>query len=215
MPRRRRQRSPNASRKPSALDAAARVLSENGQPMATKEMIGAMAEQGYWESPGGKTPHATLYAAILREIQQKGEQRRFRKVESGKFALVRSAVQIWSATPERSLLGLESLPTPQASYDCGGASHAQQPDDERRLGDYDGRALAIRCKHDGVRQLWIFVTWNIQCRGRIMNNRKIWVQIQPLERVHCKLISSHDREHEFGCCRYLSRCKIEGKVKSP
>jgi hypothetical protein len=80
---------PKGERKPSALDAAARVLGENGQPMASKEMIEAMAQKGYWKSPGGKTPHATLYAAILREIQQKGKDARFRKVERGKFALAK------------------------------------------------------------------------------------------------------------------------------
>jgi hypothetical protein len=80
---------PKGERKPSALDAAARVLGENGQPMASKEMIEAMAQKGYWKSPGGKTPHATLYAAILREIQQKGKDARFKKVERGKFALAK------------------------------------------------------------------------------------------------------------------------------
>ena len=46
-----------------------------------------MADKGYWSSPGGKTPHATLYSAILREIQAKGDQARFVKAERGKFAL--------------------------------------------------------------------------------------------------------------------------------
>ena len=31
-------------------------------------MIDAMTTKGLWTSPGGKTPHATLYSAILREI---------------------------------------------------------------------------------------------------------------------------------------------------
>ena len=65
------------------------MLGEKGQPMASKEMIDAMAQKGYWKSPGGKTPHATLYAAILREIQQKGKEARFRKVERGKFTLAK------------------------------------------------------------------------------------------------------------------------------
>jgi hypothetical protein len=42
--------------------------------------------QGYWKSPGGKTPHAKLYAAIQREIKTKGNEARFQKVEHGKFA---------------------------------------------------------------------------------------------------------------------------------
>ena len=71
----------------SALDAAAEVLRKAGKPMRSQEMIVAMAEQGLWESPAGKTPHATLYAAILREIGAKGDAARFRKVERGQFAL--------------------------------------------------------------------------------------------------------------------------------
>ena len=69
----------------SALDAAAQVLQSSGQAMRAQEMIAAMAEQGLWSSPNGKTPHATLYAAILREINDKGGESRFRKVERGKF----------------------------------------------------------------------------------------------------------------------------------
>ncbi|MGE0481261.1 MAG: winged helix-turn-helix domain-containing protein [Phycisphaerae bacterium] len=70
----------------SALDAAAEVLRKSSQPMRAQELIAAMAEQGLWTSPNGKTPHATLYAAMLREINDKGKDARFRKVERGQFA---------------------------------------------------------------------------------------------------------------------------------
>lgn len=50
----------------SALDAAAKVLADAGEPMNAKQMIEAMTTQGLW-NPGGKTSHATLYAANLRE----------------------------------------------------------------------------------------------------------------------------------------------------
>jgi len=73
-------------KKPSALDAAARVLAEAGQAMTCKEMIGAMSAKGYWVSPGGKTPDATLASAILREINIKGEQSRFVKTAPGRYA---------------------------------------------------------------------------------------------------------------------------------
>ena len=69
----------------SALDAAATVLKANGGAMRSGEMIAAMADQSLWSSPNGKTPHATLYAAILREIGAKAKDARFRKVERGKF----------------------------------------------------------------------------------------------------------------------------------
>ena len=54
--------------------------------MRAQELIAAMAEQGLWKSPAGKTPHATLYAAMLREVAAKGSASRFRKVDRGLFA---------------------------------------------------------------------------------------------------------------------------------
>jgi hypothetical protein len=70
----------------SCLNAAAKVLAEKGEPMTCKEMIEAMATKGYWTTPGGKTPHATLYSSIAREIRDKGKNSRFKKSERGKFA---------------------------------------------------------------------------------------------------------------------------------
>ena len=55
--------------------------------MNCQEMIKAMADKRYWTSPGGQTPHATLYSAILREINVKGKDARFKKTERGKFVL--------------------------------------------------------------------------------------------------------------------------------
>ncbi len=74
-------------KKLSALDAAAKVLGESGQAMTTQEMIDAMALKGYWSSPGGQTPAATLYSALLRELTTKGDQARFVKAAPGRFAL--------------------------------------------------------------------------------------------------------------------------------
>jgi hypothetical protein len=45
-----------------------------------------MAAKAYWTSPGGKTPAATLYAAIIRHIAVKGDEARFRKTGKGTFA---------------------------------------------------------------------------------------------------------------------------------
>jgi hypothetical protein len=81
-------KSPVAAEKPkklSALDAAAQVLADSGQPMNCQEMIDAMAAKCYWSSPGGKTPSETLYSAILRELKTKGADARFLKTERGKF----------------------------------------------------------------------------------------------------------------------------------
>jgi hypothetical protein len=73
-------------KKLSAIDAAAQVLAAGKEPMTSKEMIEAMAAKSLWSSPGGKTPHATLYSAIIREIALKGKEARFVKTERGKFA---------------------------------------------------------------------------------------------------------------------------------
>ena len=70
----------------SALDAAAQVLAKASKPMRAKELIAAMAEQGLWKSPAGRTPHATLYAAMLRESRDKGSASRFKWVDRGQFA---------------------------------------------------------------------------------------------------------------------------------
>jgi vancomycin resistance protein YoaR len=73
-------------KKLSALNAAVRVLEETKQAMSCPELIEVMATKGYWTSPGGKTPAATLYSAMLRELQTKGKEARFKKTERGKFA---------------------------------------------------------------------------------------------------------------------------------
>ena len=76
------------SKRMSVLDAAARVLSEIGQPLQCKDIVELMLEHNYW-STKGKTPEATLYSAILREIQKKGKDARFKKVSRGMFAINR------------------------------------------------------------------------------------------------------------------------------
>ena len=73
-------------KKLSAIDAAAQVLSDTKQAMNAKELVEAMAAKNLWTSPGGKTPWATLYSALTREISTKGNDSRFKKTERGKFA---------------------------------------------------------------------------------------------------------------------------------
>ncbi len=72
----------------SGLDAAAQILVEAKEPMGCKDMVEQAIAKGLW-SPGGKTPHATLYAAIIREISKKGKDARFAKVDRGRFQLAR------------------------------------------------------------------------------------------------------------------------------
>jgi len=73
-------------RKPGGLDAAARVLREAGTAMNCGDIVKTALEKGYWQT-GGKTPSATIYAAILREINVKGADARFRKTARGHFEL--------------------------------------------------------------------------------------------------------------------------------
>ena len=72
--------------KMSGLDAAAKVLGDAGEPLNCKTIVERAIEKGYWTT-NGKTPGATVYAAIIREIATKGNDSRFRKTERGKFAL--------------------------------------------------------------------------------------------------------------------------------
>lgn len=75
----------------SALDAAAQVIAVAKIPMRAKEMIAEMEAKGLWKSPGGKTPEATLYAAIIREIAAKGDKARFKKHDKGVFVAGKGA----------------------------------------------------------------------------------------------------------------------------
>jgi len=72
----------------SGVDAAAKVLEEAGEPLSCRHIVERAFEKGYWQSEG-KTPAGTIYAAILREIQKKGDEARFRKAARGKFELAR------------------------------------------------------------------------------------------------------------------------------
>ena len=55
-----------------------------------KEMVEAMSGKGLWKSSGA-TPHATIYAAIIREIAKKGSGSRFRKTDRGHFTVAKNA----------------------------------------------------------------------------------------------------------------------------
>jgi len=82
----------SAEKKPkrlSGLDAAAKVLGLGAAlPMRCGDIVKIMIDRGYWKT-NGKTPAATIYAAITREIAAKGDASRFRKVERGKFTLAK------------------------------------------------------------------------------------------------------------------------------
>jgi hypothetical protein len=68
------------------LDAAATVLTGASKPMSCKELVAQMLTRKLW-STKGKTPAATIGAALARDIQSKKEKSRFRKAGPGLFSL--------------------------------------------------------------------------------------------------------------------------------
>ncbi|MGE3110095.1 MAG: HTH domain-containing protein [Phycisphaerales bacterium] len=66
------------------LDVAAQVLARAAKPMTCKEIVGEMLEKKLWTTTG-KTPEATIYAAIIREIAARGRESRFKKTARGQF----------------------------------------------------------------------------------------------------------------------------------
>jgi len=76
----------------SLIDAAVQVLgTSQGEPMGAKQMVEKITERGLWSpARGGKTPSATLYSAILRDMR-KPSGGRFTKVERGRFTLAKGA----------------------------------------------------------------------------------------------------------------------------
>lgn len=77
-------REPKAKRA-SGLDLAARTLAAAKTPLNAKAIAERVVAAGWRTS--GKTPHATLYAAMIREIAAKGKDARFRKTDRGLFVV--------------------------------------------------------------------------------------------------------------------------------
>ena len=67
------------------IASALQVLQDRKVPMTCPEMIDAMATEGLWVSPSGKTPASMLYAALSRSFKDLGKSSPFRKTERGKF----------------------------------------------------------------------------------------------------------------------------------
>lgn len=78
------------ARKMSGLDAAAKILADSGKAMNCAEIVEAARSKGLWSS-SGKTPAATIYAAIIREIAAKKKEARFKKTERGMFVAAKGA----------------------------------------------------------------------------------------------------------------------------
>lgn len=70
----------------SGLNAAFRVLQQAGKPLKVKAIVETALAKGYWKT-NGKTPAATIYSSIIREIAVKKAQSRFKKTGRGLFAV--------------------------------------------------------------------------------------------------------------------------------
>jgi hypothetical protein len=75
-----------APKQMSGLDAAVAILAATKDPLNVKQIVEQAEAKGLWKSRAGKTPHATIAAAIGREITAKGKDSRFKKTGRGLFA---------------------------------------------------------------------------------------------------------------------------------
>lgn len=117
-------RGKDASKRLSALDAAAQVLralspKDARLGLSASELIERMAAAGLWTSPSGKTPAATLYAAMIREVTSKGDAARFVRLETtegGKRGRFTASSVAASATrkDQTSKLPMRKSPKPQS-----------------------------------------------------------------------------------------------------
>lgn len=68
------------------LEAAVVVLREATEPLNAQDLVRRMIDRGLWTT-AGKTPAATIYAAIIREIRGKGLATRFHRAGKGRFTI--------------------------------------------------------------------------------------------------------------------------------
>ncbi len=79
----------------SGLTAAFMVLVDADKDLGVKKIVEIAGEKGWWKS-GAATPHATVYAAIIREVATKGDNSRFKRGKKrGTFRAI--------CTPEQKL----------------------------------------------------------------------------------------------------------------
>ena len=79
-------KAPAKPKRTSLLEAATRVLKETRKTMRSGDIVEVILKKDYWQTTG-KTPSATLHAAMIREIKDKGQKARFKKVDRGLFGL--------------------------------------------------------------------------------------------------------------------------------
>ena len=91
------------AKKVSLLDAAAKYCEMHCLSDHTaKDMVAAAPSLG-WKPGAGKTPEASLYAAIIREIAKGGDGCRFRKTAKGRFAAYNAEISVAAASDGRGM----------------------------------------------------------------------------------------------------------------
>jgi hypothetical protein len=73
------------AKKISQIEAAAKFSANAKEPMNCKVMVEAIQAKGFWNSSGGRTPEATLYASIIRDIAKRGKILLSRRQKGGRL----------------------------------------------------------------------------------------------------------------------------------
>lgn len=88
------------------VDAAYRVLKDNGKPMHYKDITQQALNKGYIETKG-KTPEATMTARISHDIKKEGKKSRFVRVERGIYGLSEWDKEPTEPKPEEPVVELD------------------------------------------------------------------------------------------------------------
>lgn len=114
----------------SGLDAAHSVLVSEGAPMNVQSITKTIFGKKLWTT-SGKTPHATIAAAIMREIATKAAKSRFVKAGRGLFAASETTTSVTS-TASRHGSHTEPVAPPSAAASAS-------PSDARTLKKSQGK----------------------------------------------------------------------------
>ncbi|MEO8288218.1 MAG: HTH domain-containing protein [Chloroflexota bacterium] len=100
-----------------SIDAAEKVLHDEGRPMRPVEIADRMIQQGLWQT-AGSTPGATIDARISVDIRDHGDTSRFQRTERGVFALRSWGLNEYVAKPFRKKpLNIEQEPEPAGAVE--------------------------------------------------------------------------------------------------
>jgi len=85
----------------SIREAAIQVLHEAGKPLRVEELVKRILDKELWH-PGGKTPAASIEAALIMDMQRKGDSSTFVRVAPRTYGLRDSGAISLAKTPAAS-----------------------------------------------------------------------------------------------------------------